>query len=163
MRAISTKVMPIVFLLGVGCIGLENPQSAMAHDGSGGGNERCSQATLNGVYLFAQAGIQIDTNGKQTPTALAGSDRFKGDGTVSGIETLVTGSIVQQNVPYAGSYTVNPDCTGTYTTTTTDGTNLTINLDLFIAPSGDEFTYIVTDKGSVSSGLESRVARRVKP
>lgn len=149
MRAINPKVMPVVFLLGVGCIGLENPQSAMADEG-------CSNATLKGVYLFSQSGTQIKDS-KQIPFASAGLDRFNGNGAVSGINTTVTGRSVQRNVPYAGSCMVNEDCTGTCTTTTTDGTDMTINYDLFIAPSGDEFTYIVTDKGSVTTALEHRV------
>jgi hypothetical protein len=87
-----------------------------------------------------------------TPTAFAGSEHFTGAGAVAGSSTFSSGGTIFPRSPFTGTYTLNANCTGTLTI----GTSL--HFDLYAAPSGDRFTYVQTDPGSVSAATETRVA-----
>jgi len=66
------------------------------------------------------------------------------------------GSIFR-SVREAGTYTVNPDCTGSEVDS---GGGTTQHYDEFLKPDGSQFTYVQTDSGVVSAGT---VVRTVKP
>ena len=89
----------------------------------------CSNATLQGTYLFAYSGFQI-VDGQQVPFVFAGQDRINGDGTLTGVNSFSVNGAISKNVTYTGTYTINPDCTGT-STTVDDGTGETAHFDLF--------------------------------
>ena len=57
-------------------------------------------------------------------------------------------------VPILTTYTLNSDCTGTYT----EGGDVTF--DIFVSPNGDELASIATDPGFV---LVNAPSRRVAP
>src|ERR687889_522234 len=97
---------------------------------------KCSEATLEGTYLFAQNGVEIKGN-EQRPFAIAGYDVFDG-------------KITHSKEPLPGTYTVKADCTGTLTFR--DGTRY----DIFIAPDGSMFTFVHTNPELVSAGFEQR-------
>jgi hypothetical protein len=127
-----------------------------AEDNGDNGDEdagaKCSEATLNGTYLFAHDGVKIE--GKdQMPFANAGYDVFDGNGKV---ETVVSGNAngeTFRNDRFSGTYTVKADCTGTAYG----------ELDLFIAPDGSMFTFVqIKPKSNVTSGFELQgTAKRV--
>jgi hypothetical protein len=77
-------------------------------------NQSCSVASLKGTYAWRRSGMNKNMGG---PVAEMGLDFFNGDGT-RGI-TRSTGTSYPEsydwtNVPWPnGSYTVDPDCTGT--------------------------------------------------
>jgi hypothetical protein len=48
---------------------------------------KCSEATLEGTYLFAQNGVEIKGD-EQRPFALAGYDVFDGNGEVKGHQAV---------------------------------------------------------------------------
>ena len=160
MKKIATvKAILKVFLPVLGCIGLQlgSPQSAMAEDTIG--TLPCSNATLNGTYLFGYIGWQVQGNGNNSqPVAYAGQETYNGTGTVRGINSISVNGSITRNEPYTGTYTVHPDCTGTLVENVG---NVPIHFDLFIAPSGDEFVFLETDPGTVFASNESRVAHRV--
>jgi Tfp pilus assembly protein PilW len=117
---------------------------------------RCSEATLEGRYLFAYNGYGIKGNDK-VPFAVAGYQVFNGNGTQRGVSSFSDKGEVTRNEPVSGTYTVKEDCTGT---TTTDGSHS----DLFIAPDGSMFTWVYTDPGVVAAGFSLRgTAKRVAP
>jgi hypothetical protein len=102
----------------------------------------CSVATLKGTYadrdtgfisgVGAFAGVNLETfdgNGAMTAT-----------GTASLNGTIVSGSSY-------GTYTVNPDCTGTYTVQNPLG--LTVHAFFVIDDNGNEFQDVITDAGTV--------------
>jgi hypothetical protein len=136
-------------LLAVGLIawGAGHPQPAWS-------SNSCSLKTLKGTYVGACEGVQ---GSAQTHFAVACKDQFHGDGTVSGICTSTDKDNVSRHVPYTGTYTVNPDCTGTITTTDENG--VVTHQDLFFPPDGAMWSQIFTDPGFVDAGVEQRVSR----
>jgi hypothetical protein len=115
----------------------------------------CSNATLHGQYIFAGDGWQV-ASAHTTPLAFAGSERFDGAGAVSGIATNSSNGVISPASSFTGSSTVAANCTGKLTINVAPG--VAVHFDLYVAPSGDQFTYIQTDPGSVSATTEHRVA-----
>jgi hypothetical protein len=112
---------------------------------------KCSEATLEGTYLFANDGVEIRGN-NQLPFAVAGREVRDGKGNVKGVASSNFNGEVFRNEPFSGTYTVNADCTGT--NTYTDGTHY----DMFIAPDGSGFTVVQTHpKKFVTSWTTKRV------
>jgi hypothetical protein len=77
---------------------------------------KCSEATLDGTYLFAQNGVEIKGN-DQRPFAIAGYDVFDGNGKVKGVASGNFNGQTFRNEPLSGTYTVKANCTGTFTFT----------------------------------------------
>jgi hypothetical protein len=137
-------------LLGMGLFtaGLENPLQVHAQEG-------CTVKTLEGNYIYAQDGFNVEgqTAKHRTPFAQSGKEFFDGAGKMSGVFTAsLHGQIVRGN--YAGTYTVNADCTGTVTFT--DNAGQTFHFDVFIADGGKEFAFIQTDAGVVTAAYERK-------
>jgi hypothetical protein len=154
MRAISRTMIRSLCVLGIGYLGLYlgHPHSALADMG-------CSNATLKGTYLFAYDGWQIDADGVRKPFAFSGMEIYNGDGTMRGIYSGSIDGAVLRMVGYTGTSTIHPNCTGEQTFT--DDLGIVTHNDVFVAPSGNEFTFVQTDPGSVSAGSEPRVKHRV--
>jgi hypothetical protein len=78
--------------------------------------QTCGVQTLHGLYLFATHGWNI-VNGVAQPKAIVEGIDFNGDGTlISPFATVsINGNILHFLSGTPGSYTVNPDCTGTIT------------------------------------------------
>ena len=121
---------------------------------------KCSKATLDGTYLFANDGVDISGN-KQVPFAAAGYDVFDGNGNIDSVASINFNGQVVRKVHASGTYTVKADCTGTVTFAGPDAPRL----DLFIAPDGSKFTQVGTSPSEVvASGFELRAtAKRVGP
>ena len=117
---------------------------------------KCSEATLDGTYLFAQDGVVIEGK-KQVPFAIAGYDVFDGNGKVDAVFSANFNGEITSKERASGTYTVKADCTGT--TTYADGTQV----DLFIAPDGSMYTFVhIKPSELVTSGFELRgSAKRV--
>jgi hypothetical protein len=142
-------VLGVVGLLGVLAVG-----RGFAEDENGSG-AKCSKATLEGTYLFAQNGVEIKGN-EQRPFAIAGYDVFDGNGEVKGLASANFNGQTFRNEPLPGRYSVKANCTGTITFT--NGTRY----DTFIAPDGSMFTFVRTNPEFVTSGFEQRgTAKRV--
>ena len=145
-----------VVLLVVGVVGvLATFGTGYAKDESAAA--KCSEATLDGTYLFAADGVAVKGN-DHIPFAYAGYEVFDGQGKVKQVFTLnINGKKVIRNETISGTYSVEADCTGT--ATYADGTRE----DHFIAPDGSEFTFVQTHpKRIVTAGFEPRgSAKRV--
>jgi hypothetical protein len=142
-------VLGVVGLLGVVAVG-----RGFAND-ENASRAKCSEATLEGKYLFAQNGVEIKGN-DQRPFAIAGYDVFDGNGEVKGLASGNFNGETFRNESGSGTYSVNADCTGTFTFT--NGTRY----DVFLAPDGSMFTFVRTNPQFVSSGFELRgTAKRV--
>ena len=144
-----------VLLLVVGLVGVLAIGTGYAKDETEAA--KCSEATLDGTYLFAADGVAIKGN-DQLPFAYAGYEVFDGQGKVNQVFTLnINGKKVIRNQTISGTYTVKADCTGT--TTYADGTRE----DHFTAPDGSEFTFVGTHpKNLVTASFEPRgSAKRV--
>jgi hypothetical protein len=119
---------------------------------------KCSEATLDGTYLFAEDGF-ILTDNDQVPFALAGYEVYNGNGKVRGVQSGNFGGEVSRKEHFTGTYTVNADCTATVTYP--DGEPF--RYDLFVAPDGSQFTLVQVNPSEwVSSGVEEQAtAKRV--
>lgn len=74
----------------------------------------CSNTTLNGTFAYKGTGSILSPPAFAGPIDEVGTLTFNGNGVVTG------SGVLQQNgttnpLTKAGAYTVNPDCTGTYT------------------------------------------------
>ena len=142
-------VLGVVGLVGVlaGGRGFANDEKAT--------RAKCSKATLEGTYLFAQNGVEIKGN-DQLPFAIAGYDVFDGNGEVKGVASGNFNGETFRNESGSGTYSVKANCTGTFSFT--NGTRY----DMFMAPDGSMFTFVRTNPEIVSSGFELRgTAKRV--
>ena len=111
----------------------------------------CSVATLNGSYAFSQPGwgpLHGQGQGNQLPFFNVGVAAFGGTGTVSVSFTSVQSGVVSTETD-AGTYTVNPDCTGSISFTTGPGAGVTFNM--VIIGRGAELFGINTSAGFTSS------------
>jgi hypothetical protein len=122
------------------------------------GATKCSLKTLKGRYLFTSSGtIFPPTLGVTKPTlsTAAGYHIFYGDGTgIDYVTVRFDGQTVTLPPDNSVSYTLNADCTGTFTGVGGP------HFDIFVSPNGDELTTINTDQGV--AGLEGP-DRRVAP
>ena len=98
-----------------------------------------------------------------TPSDAAGFHIFHGDGTGADIVAFRLGGVLPPPFDQAHplevpiSYTVNPDCTGSYTVLIPDGPSF----DLFIAPDGESIVTIATDPpGNQGASIAPRVSRK---
>jgi hypothetical protein len=85
---------------------------------------QCTNALLNGNYGFTIEGTKLAGQGLLGPQMGVAMAQFKGDGSFTQIDTVtINGEVVADftHSPANGTYTVNPDCTGTFTITFTDG------------------------------------------
>jgi hypothetical protein len=120
----------------------------------------CTLETLKGRYLFAWSGTLLPPAfGVTEPTAggSAGYHTFNGDGTGTDTVTVRIGTqIVLEKAVAPITYTVNPDCTGSYTVNVPDGPSF----DLFIAPNGEEIaTFATAPAGNQLASIDRRVSR----
>ena len=145
----------VLVLLVVGA-GVLAGGAGYAEDNGDNGDEdagaKCSEATLNGTYLFAHDGVKIKGN-DQLPFANAGYDVFDGNGKVETVSSGNANGETFRNDRFSGTYTVKADCTGTAYGA----------FDLFIAPDGSMFTFVqIKPKSNVTSGFELQgTAKRV--
>ena len=74
----------------------------------------CSLASVAGSYGYTTSGFVATPAGTFVPAAAAGKITFDRNGNVSGTQTrVVAGSSLDET--YAGTYSVNADCTGSFT------------------------------------------------
>jgi hypothetical protein len=110
----------------------------------------CSVASLKGTYVFRRMGMNNVIGG---PIAQIGTDVFNGDGTRGRVRsTRSTNGQIRDwaNSPPIGTYTVDPDCTGSFFDADGAKTNNVVVLDggkrfflLSVAPDT-----IVTEEGN---------------
>jgi hypothetical protein len=124
--------------------------------GYAGENEKgCSLATLNGQYPFGGSftlfppafGVTAPSTGSS-----AGYHIFNGDGTGADFVTFSLNGIDQHAPsPVATTYTLNSDCTGTFSVKNGP------NFDIFVAVDGSQLASTETDPGAAAAGVSLRV------
>ena len=120
------------------------PQALMAGDA----DALCplGNATLSGTYVLHGEGAG--------PSAVFGWLTYDGKGSVvkGSMTASVNGAILR--FPVSGPYTVNSDCSGSVEPS--GG-----HYDMVVSPDGKTVNWIETDPGTVSSGTEVRLTRRL--
>jgi len=104
---------------------------------------RCTLATLDGQYLFNGSGMlfppAFGVTSESTGTS-AGFHIFNGDGTGTDFVTFsINGTVVVPSSSSAITYTLNHDCTGTYSVP-----DAGLQFDIFVAVDGSSLTTIAT-------------------
>lgn len=112
----------------------------------------CSLASLNGPYAFERQGTNVALLGASFPNppfpfGEVGIVTFDGAGNFSGKSTVNLGGVVLTPT-FAGTYTVNNDCTGTNTVTT----NVGVTLHNAFVLSGQRWIETQTDAWAVVQG-----------
>jgi hypothetical protein len=128
---------------------------------------RCNARLIAGTYGFALTGNKLAGNGPVGPQVGVAMTHFDGDGSLTQIDTVtVAGKVVADftHTPANGTYSVNPDCTGTFTLDFTDGRpNVVANF--VVVRNGMEIDAVVISAGgeqgiiAVSSIGKRRFAR----
>jgi hypothetical protein len=109
-------------------------------------NKGCTNATLKGSFSDRDTGwIFPAPNAAPLQFAGVNVDTFDGNGNMT---TAGTSTVAGTAMPGTskGTYTVNPDCTGTYTVSSP---GLTVHAFFVIDESGDELQIVITDPGTV--------------
>jgi len=115
----------------------------------------CTLATLDGLYIVDATGYNIvPGNPVPVPKTVVEFLTFNGDGTLTGIATVVAGGALRgpEFLPATGTYTVNSDCTGKLFS---GG----ITFDLFIASHEGRLHMIQVEPGMMLAGEAKRVSR----
>lgn len=113
----------------------------------------CSNNSIKGTFAFKGTGSHFPPAGAALLNVVF-AQTFDGNGglTSAGIQSD-NGKILQ--VTQTGTYTVNPDCSGTYTAQLSLG--FTVHFFFLIADSGNELVVISADPNTVLSGTARRL------
>ena len=103
-------------------------------------------ATKHGTYMSRGTGTIVGVG----PVAAVGWIAYDGKGNLINTFTVSVNGVISREVTVTGTYTVNPDCTGSEAAS--DGTHY----DFVVAPDGSMFHWIETDATSVVSGTAVR-------
>jgi hypothetical protein len=104
-------------------------------------------ATVHGTYVLFGTGTFVGLG----PLTAVGELTYDGAGNTTATYTRSVNGSIQQGVTVTGTYTVNPDCTGSHAES--DGSHY----DFVAHPDGSVVTFIETDAGLVVSGTEVRL------
>jgi hypothetical protein len=117
-----------------------------------------------GAYGFMASATYTGAN-NSGPVALVGVITFDGAGNLTGSETVVqpdtnpNGTTVQsQRVPFAGTYTINSDGTGTLMIQIPGSSQPTIPASLVVTDGGSGFMFVPT--GGNGNNLLTGMARK---
>jgi len=117
-------------------------------------DKECSDATLKGTFAFTSTGFITGPSAQAGPFAIVGAQTFDGNGAFTAAATVSqNGNIIP--VTLAGTYTVNPDCTGNFTVQISP-VGITTHLFFVIDGNGTEFQAIQSDPGVVVTGIGRR-------
>jgi hypothetical protein len=117
----------------------------------------CSNRTLKGTYANSLHGL-IFIPGGSAPLVLAGvvKTTYDGKGTFTQVDAVSdNGSGVTGWRPGSGTYSVNPDCTGTATIVVPGMADL--HLQFVVSPSGNTTHFVVIDPGLATAGDSERI------
>ena len=117
----------------------------------------CSNATLRGTYAYTSTGSIAAPPEIAGPIAEVGTQVFDGNGGTTATATISTNGSMQQ-LSIVGTYTVNPDCTGTAALQVSPF-GITVHVLFVIDDNGDGFQAMETDAGLIIT----RVGRRLFP
>jgi hypothetical protein len=138
----------VISVATLAALALDREVSIVPQARAGNTEAQCPRgdATLHGTYMSKGGGSVVGVG----PVAFIGTVYFDGKGGITNPYTVSFDGTVSRVVGKA-TYTVNGDCTATFTTT--DNTQ---HFDMRVSPDGSKVDYIETDPGTVISGSASR-------
>src|SRR6266849_6199678 len=115
------------------------------------GQSGCSEATLQGNYLFSVRTEPLrDSTDPRYPGTAAGIRTFDGAGNLTQVATVNNGGQITHDVDLAGTYTLGADCTGRMTI---GGTR---NWDIYVAADGSEGVAVAIGDGVTAAAIASQ-------
>jgi hypothetical protein len=114
----------------------------------------CNNKLIAGNYGFTLQGSKLGGAGYTGPQVGVAMTEFDGIGALTQIDTVtVSGQVVADftHTPATGTYTVNSDCTGTFTINFTDGRPPVV-VNFVVVENGNEIDTVVTSAGG-SQGI----------
>lgn len=119
---------------------------------------QCSLANVRGSYGYTANGFVAIGPGTFVPVAAAGRITFDGNGQVSGTQTrVVAGASLDET--YSGTYTVGPDCTGSFTVLVGPDTR-TSTVDLVWTNNTNAASAVFTTPGFILTATANRISPR---
>jgi hypothetical protein len=109
----------------------------------------CNDKIIAGNYGFTVQGTKLVGPGPTGPQVGVAMTEFDGMGALSQIDTITIGGEVVSDFTHPvakGTYTVNSDCTGTFTINFTDG-RPPITANFVVVDGGNEIDTVVTSAG----------------
>ena len=132
----------LCFLLAFGASAVAQSNSTPAHARDG----QCSNRTLHGAYGCSVQGVLLNIPGLPPEATFVGvtTSTFDGKGNLTGTEhVVVNGSPFNSGFgANSGTYSVNPDCTGT-AIVNTPNSPVPLNLFFVIVDDGKEFREVL--------------------
>ena len=119
-------------------------------------NKGCSNGTLKGTFAYTATGFIVAAPAPVGPYAEAGTQTFDGKGGITAAGMVSANGNVAP-APNTGTYTLNPDCTGTFTLQIAPG--IASHFYFVLAASGDVFQALCLDPVAVIT----RIGRRQYP
>ena len=118
----------------------------------------CSNALLKGTYGFTLDGQKLAGMGPTGPQVGVALTTFDGMGTLTQIDTVtVNGMVVSDftHSPATGTYSVNSNCTGTFTLNFTDGRPVVV-ANFVLSQAGFQIDTVVISAGGQQGILALR-------
>ncbi len=116
----------------------------------------CSNSTIRGSYAYTIHGQVFLPNG---PTLLINGlarTTFDGEGNLTELDAIsANGNVAPGWVSNTGTYSVNPDCTGTITVT--NGNQPQIHGQMIVAQSGNTIHEMLIDPGFATTADGERI------
>jgi hypothetical protein len=116
----------------------------------------CSNSTIQGSYASTIHGTLFLPNGSTLLINGISKATFDGKGNVTGVDAVAdNGNLTPGWRPSTGTYSVNPDCTGTQTIVTPGLPDL--HLQFIVAQSGNTIHSVVIDPGFATTADGERI------
>jgi len=126
-------------------------------------DRRCHDRLIEGTYGFTIEGEKLAGPGPVGPQVGVAITTFDGEGSLTQVDSVVIGGSQVADFthpPATGTYSVNPDCTGTFTLEFHDG-RPPVTVDFVIVDSGREIdTVVLPPPGTVGPLATRSIGKR---
>ena len=117
----------------------------------------CSNSTIRGSYAFTIHGTIFLPDGSTVLLDGLAKQTFDGNGNFTQVDAVASnGNLPPGWRPGSGTYSVNPDCTGTQTIVI-PGTPADVHVQFIVAQSGNTIHQVVIDPGVAATAEGERV------
>ena len=118
----------------------------------------CSNRTLKGTWANSIHGQLFLPDGSTLLIDGIVKTTYDGEGNFTQVDAVAdNGNITPGWRPGSGTYTVNPDCTGTSTLVVPGMPDL--HLQFIVSPSGNTSHFVIVDRGFATAGDSERISR----
>jgi hypothetical protein len=116
----------------------------------------CSNSTIQGNYAYTIHGQVFLPDGSTLLIDGLARTTFDGKGNLTELDAIAAnGNMAPGWVPNTGTYSVNPDCTGTITVT--NGNQPLVHLQMVVAQSGNTIHAMTIDPGFATTAEGERL------